>query len=429
MIFLDAAATTPVRREVIEAMFPFLTSQFGNPSSHHELGEAAANALAASRDQAAGVLGCHAEELIFTSGGTEADNLALKGIALARRAADPRRNRVVISAIEHPAITDSADYLRRVHGFNVDVVPVGADAVLDAAVFARVLDGTPAPSGHLDTDDAGSDLGGAAGGRVPGGAVGSDVAVASVMYANNEVGTVQDIPALANEARKRGIPFHTDGVQAAGWLPLDVGMLGVDAMSVSGHKLGAPKGVGLLYVRGGIQIEPLIHGGGQERGARSGTENVAFAVALATALRLSEAARPDAVEHATALRDGFIDEVLARVPSVELTGHRTRRLPSVASFCFPGTSGESVLLELERRSIICSSGSACAAGSDEPSEVLTAMGVQREVAQTALRFSFGANATAEQLDTAAGELVAAVARVGRLGSASHSGAGSSTVGS
>ena len=393
MIFLDAAATTPVRREAIEAMFPFLTNQFGNPSSHHELGAAAATALAASREQAARVLGCRAEELVFTSGGTEADNMALKGISLARRAADPRRNRVVISAIEHPAITGSAEYLRRVHGFTIDVVPVGADAVIDPAVFARVLDGS----------------------------AGSAVALASAMYANNEVGTIQDIPALAREARQRGIPFHTDAVQAAGWLPLDVGKLGVDAMSISGHKLGAPKGAGLLFVRGGIQIEPLIHGGGQERGARSGTENVAFAVALATALRLSEAARPDAAERATALRDEFIDQVLARVPSAELTGHRTRRLPSVASFCFPGTSGESVLLELERRSVICSSGSACAAGSDEPSDVLTAMGVERAVAQTALRFSFGADSTAGQLDSAAGELVAAVARVGRLGSASHGG--------
>ncbi|MGO4384875.1 cysteine desulfurase family protein [Specibacter sp. RAF43] len=387
MIFLDAAATTPVRRAVIEAMFPFLTNQFGNPSSHHELGEAAANALAAARDQAADVLGCHPEELVFTSGGTEADNLALKGIALARRATDPRRSRLVISAIEHPAVADSADYLHRVHGFTVEVVPVGPDGMVDPAKFSRVLAG----------------------------AAGADVAVASVMYANNEVGTVQDVAALAAIARERGVPFHTDAVQAAGWLPLDVRALGVDALSISGHKLGAPKGVGLLYVRGGVGFEPLIHGGGQERGSRSGTENVAFAVALATALRLSEADRAAGVEHAIRLRDAFIDQVLARVPSARLTGHRTSRLPSVASFCFPGTSGESVLLELERQSIICSSGSACAAGSDEPSAVLTAMGIEREVAQTALRFSFGSDVTGDQLDAAADELVLAVERVGRLG--------------
>ncbi len=416
MIFLDAAATTPVRREVIEAMFPFLTNQFGNPSSHHGLGEAAASALSAARETAAGVLGCHAGELIFTSGGTEADNLALKGIALARRAADPRRNRVVISAIEHPAIADSADYLRRIHGFTVEVVPVGPDALVDAAGFARVLDGASSRDGgpfQGNRDDA-ADLPGAAGAAWAG-APGCDVAVASIMYANNEVGAVQDIPALAAEARRRGIPFHTDAVQAAGWLDLDVGRLGVDAMAISGHKLGAPKGAGLLYVRGGVVLEPLIHGGGQERGARSGTENVAFAVALATALQFSEAGRGAAVEHVTALRDGFINQVLERVPGARLTGHPSRRLPSVASFCFPGTSGESVLLELERRSIICSSGSACAAGSDEPSEVLTAMGVDRAVAQTALRFSFGADVTADALDTAADELAAAVERIVRLG--------------
>ncbi|WP_125610028.1 cysteine desulfurase family protein [Specibacter cremeus] len=388
MIFLDAAATTPVRREVIEAMWPYLTNQFGNPSSHHELGERAARALADAREKAAAVLGCRAGELVFTSGGTEADNLALKGIALARRAADPRRTRVVISAIEHPAVAASAGHLRRVHGFTVEVVPVDADALVSPDAFAGMLDGG-APAGA------------------------SDVAVASVMYANNEVGTVQDIPALAAVARGRGIPFHTDAVQAAGWLPLDVRALGVDALSVSGHKLGAPKGVGLLYVRGGVPLEPLVHGGGQERGARSGTENVAFAVALATALELSG----DALETAgrvSALRDAFIDDVLDRVPGAVLTGHRTRRLPSVASFTLPGTSGESVLLELERQSVVCSSGSACAAGSDEPSPVLTAMGIRREDAQTALRFSFGAFITEEELVTAATELAAAVVRVGAL---------------
>jgi len=397
MIFLDAAATTPVRREVIEAMFPFLTNQFGNPSSHHELGEQAAAALAGARAGAAAVLGCHPEELTFTSGGTEADNLALKGIALARRAADPRRSRVVVSAIEHPAIAESAAYLRRVHGFTVDVVPVGPDALVDPAGFARLLHGRP-----------------------DGGTAGRDVAVASVVYANNEVGTVQDIPALAAAARGLGVPFHTDAVQAAGWLDLDVGALGVSALSLSGHKVGAPKGVGLLYLRGGVPCEPLVHGGGQERGTRSGTENVAFAVALATALRLSDAGRGAAVDHVTAVRDRFIDQVLDRVPAARLTGHRTRRLPSVASFCFPGTSGESVLLELERRSIICSSGSACAAGADEPSQVLTAMGVDRAVAQTALRFSFGADATNDALDTAAGELEAAVRRLGNYAAAGTS---------
>jgi len=416
MIFLDAAATTPVRREAIEAMFPFLTNQFGNPSSHHELGEQAANALETARGQCARVLGCHAEEITFTASGTEADNLALKGIALARRAADPRRNRVVISAIEHPAIAESADYLRRIHGFAVDVVPVGPDALVDPDEFDRVLAGpseprpaNPGPA-NLGTAEPGSD-----GGAHPGRAAGADVAVASVMYANNEVGTVQDIPALAAVAGRYGVPLHSDAVQAAGWLGLGVARLGVSALSVSGHKLGAPKGVGLLYVRGDVPLEPLLHGGGQERGNRSGTENVAFAVALATALRITEAGREAAVVHATALREDFIASVLARIPTALLTGHRSKRLPSVASFCFPGTSGESVLLELERKAIICSSGSACAAGSDEPSAVLRAMGIERGVAQTALRFSFGADVTAAGLDTAVDELAGAVDRILMLG--------------
>lgn len=407
MIFLDAAATTPVRREVIEAMFPFLTNQFGNPSSHHELGEIAAAALTGAREKCATALGCGAEELTFTSGGTEADNLALKGIALARRAGDPRLNRVLISAVEHPAVAESADYLRRIHGFEVELVPVDGDGLVDPDVFAAMLTGT-AGSGTTASAVAGSDV---AGGDV----AGSDVAVASIMYANNEVGTVQDLTALSAAAAAAGVPLHSDAVQAAGWLPLDIRELGVTALSLSGHKLGAPKGVGLLYVKGGSLYEPLIHGGGQERGNRSGTENVAFAVALATALVTAEAARPSAVERVTELQENFIRRILADIPAAQLTGHGTRRLPNVASFCFPGTSGESVLLELERRNIVCSSGSACAAGSDEPSAVLTAMGIERTVAQTALRFSFGPDVTAEALETAATELAAAVARMLRLG--------------
>lgn len=385
MIFLDAAATTPVRREVIEAMFPFLTNQFGNPSSHHELGEAAAAALERAREECATALGASAPELTFTSGGTEADNAALKGIAVARRAADPRRNRVVISAVEHPAVAEAADYLVRVHNFVLDVVPVDFHGVVSPRVFAGILGD------------------------------GGDVAVASIMYANNEVGTVQDLPALSAVADAVGVPLHSDAVQAAGWLPLKVRELGVAALSISGHKLGAPKGVGLLYVHGGTRFEPLIHGGGQERGNRSGTENVAFAVALATAIRMAEAGRDAAVEHVTTLRERFIARVLAEVPAAALTGHPQHRLPSVASFVFPGTSGESVLLELERSGIVCSSGSACAAGSDEPSPVLTAMGVERAVGQTALRFSFGADVSERDLDRAATELVAAVARMRRLG--------------
>jgi cysteine desulfurase len=403
VIFLDAAATTPVRREVLEAMWPYLTGEFGNPSSHHSLGDAAATALAGARAATAKTLGCRSGEIIFTSGGTEADNLAVKGIALARRAADPGRDRVAISAVEHPAVEESARYLERVHGFGVDVIPVDRFGQVTEEALAAVL--------------------------------GPRTALVSIMYANNEVGTVQPIARLAALARGRGIPFHTDAVQAAGWLPLDTGALGVDALSISGHKLGAPKGSGALFVRGRIRLEPLVHGGGQERGRRSGTENVAGAVALATALTLARSAQPgppeqtaegfasdvaagpaqDPARRVAGLRDDFIAAVLAGVPGAILTGHPTERLPSVASFCFPGTSGESVLLELERQGVICSSGSACAAGSDAPSPVLLAMGIEPEVAQTAVRFSFDATVTAEELRQAAAAVGIAVAGVQALG--------------
>ncbi|TDL41688.1 cysteine desulfurase family protein [Arthrobacter nitrophenolicus] len=383
MIFLDAAATTPVRREVLEAMWPYLTGEFGNPSSHHTLGESAARALADARASVAAALGCRPGEVTFTSGGTEADNLAVKGIALARQAADPAVNRVVISAVEHPAVEESARYLERFHGFSVDVVPVDSYGQVTPKALGDVLR--------------------------------PETALVSVMYANNEVGTVQPITELAALARERGIPFHTDAVQAAGWLALDTKALGVDALSISGHKLGAPKGCGVLYVRSRTRMEPLIHGGGQERGRRSGTENVAGAVGLATALALSQARQQDQQARVTALRDNFVSTVLSAVPGAVLTGHPTDRLPSVASFCFPGTGGESVLLELERQGVVCSSGSACAAGSDAPSPVLTAMGIPAEVAQTAVRFSFDSSVTAEDLAAGAAAVGSAVTSVRALG--------------
>ena len=383
MIFLDAAATTPVRREVLDAMWPYLTGEFGNPSSHHTLGESAAGALAGARAAVAAALGCRPGEVTFTSGGTEADNLAVKGIALARQAADPLLNRVVISAVEHPAVEESARYMERFHGFAVDVVPVDGTGQVTAEAFRAALR--------------------------------PDTAVASVMYANNEVGTVQPVAELAGLARQQGVPFHTDAVQAAGWLPIDVKALGVDAMSISGHKLGAPKGCGVLFVRGRTKLEPLIHGGGQERGRRSGTENVAGAVGLATALTLAHARQREQWNRVTVLRDRFINAVLAGVPGAILTGHPADRLPSVASFCFPGTSGESVLLGLERQGVVCSSGSACAAGSDAPSPVLTALGLTAEVAQTAVRFSFDASVTGAELDAAAAAVQTAVADVRSLG--------------
>lgn len=387
MIFLDAAATTPVRREVLEAMWPYLTGEFGNPSSHHSLGEAAANALADARATVAGALSCRPGEVTFTSGGTEADNLAVKGISLARQTANPAHNRVVISAIEHPAVEESAKYLERFHGFAVDVVPVDSYGQVTPEALAEVLR--------------------------------PETALVSVMYANNEIGTIQPVAALAAVAHLHGIPFHTDAVQAAGWLSLDTKALGVDALSISGHKLGAPKGNGALYLRSRTRVEPLVHGGGQERGRRSGTENVAGAVALAKALTLVGTEEQGTAAEALAgrvagLRDQFIRTVLDLVPGAILTGHPRERLPSIASFCFPGTSGESVLLELERQGVVCSSGSACAAGSDAASPVLLALGIEAEVAQTAVRFSFDSTVGAAELEEAAAAVGAAVGNIRSL---------------
>ncbi|CEA08515.1 Cysteine desulfurase [Arthrobacter saudimassiliensis] len=375
MIYLDAAATAPVREDVLQTIAPLLTRDFGNPSSSHGAGETAARALDYARRTAAGVLGCRPGEIVFTSGGTEADNLAVKGWALAA----PRGRHLVSSAVEHPAVLESLDFLRRVHGFRVTLVPVDAEGRADPEAFRA--------------------------------AVTAETTLCTLMYANNEVGTVQPVAEVGEHCRALGVPFHTDAVQAAGWLPLDVGALGVDAMSISGHKLGAPKGSGLLYVRGSLPLEPLLHGGGQERGRRSGTENVAGAVALAVALARGEAERSEAAERIGRYRDHLVRRVLAEVPEAVLTGHPEQRLPGHASFCFPGTSGESVLLELERAGVQCSSGSACAAGRDEPSPVLTAMGYGPDVAGTAVRFSFPRSVTEAEAALAASVVGPAVARV------------------
>ncbi len=295
MLYLDNAATTPVRPEVLEAMMPYLTRWFGNPSSHHTVGEAAAGALDDARARVARVLGMRAGDVIFTSGGTEANNLAVKGIGIGSWQASGRRH-VVTTPIEHESVLESADYLERVHGFAVTRVDVDHVGRLDADAVAGVLR--------------------------------TETALVTFGYANNEVGTVQDVATIAAVARERGVPVHIDAVQAAGWLPLNVADLGVDAISLAGHKLGAPKGTGVLAVRGRVPLEPLLHGGGQERGRRSGTEDVAGAVGFATALELAEAERAESATRVTALRDRFIAQVLATVPSARLTGDPVHRLPA-----------------------------------------------------------------------------------------------------
>lgn len=379
MLYFDNAATTPVRPEVLDAMMPFLTRWFGNPSSHHTVGEAAADALADARARVARILGMRHGDIVFTSGGTEANNLAVKGIAIAAQlAGSPSRGHLVTTPIEHESILESADHLARIHGLDVTRVPVDhAGRLSPDAVAAALRD---------------------------------DTALVTFGYANNEVGTVQDAAAIAAVARARGIPVHLDAVQAAGWLPLAAADLGYDAISLAGHKLGAPKGTGVLGIRGRIPLEPLLHGGGQERGRRSGTQDVAGAVGFATALELAEAERAESASRVGALVEAFIGQVLAAVPSARLTGDAAHRLPGTASFTFAGTSGEAVLLELERRGVVSSSGSACAAGSDEPSHVLLAMGVAPDVAQTAVRFTFP-HTLAAPLDDVAAAVAASVSAV------------------
>ena len=361
MLYLDHAASGPVRAEVREAMLPFLGDRFGNPSSHHTVGEDAAGALEGARRRVAAVLGMRPGDVVFTSGATEANNLAIKGVAVAALLRHGRPGHVVTTAIEHESVLASVDHLERVHGVRVTRLPVDPHGVLDPAVLAGAL--------HDDT------------------------VLVSVGYANNEIGTVQDAAALAAVTAGSRIPLHLDAVQAAGWLPLSG--TGADAVSLAGHKIGAPQGIGVLAVRGRVPLEPVLHGGGQERDRRSGTQNVAGAVGFALALELAERERDAASARVGALRDAFVARVQTLVPEAVPTGHPTRRLPGTASFTFAGVSGEAVILELERRGVVSSSGSACAAGSDEPSHVLVALGIAPEVAQTSVRFSFGHHAAGD----------------------------------
>lgn len=353
LLYLDHAATSPVRPEVLEAIAPYLTGTFGNPSSHHTVGEAAAAGLEDARARVARVLGMRTGEVVFTAGGTEANNLAVKGIALAALARGGRH--VITTPIEHESILESVAYLQRFHGMTATLVPVDGAGRVDPADVAAALR--------------------------------PDTALAAVGHANNEIGTIQDIAGIAAAASAAGVPVHVDAVQSAGWLALTG--LGADAVAIAGHKLGAPKGVGALAVRGRVPLEPLVHGGGQERGRRSGTENVAGAVGLATALELAEASRAETAARVGTQSARLIAGVLAAVPSARLTGDPQNRLPGTASFTFAGVSGEAVLLELERRGVVSSSGSACAAGSDDPSHVLLACGIDPAVAQTSVRFTLG----------------------------------------
>jgi cysteine desulfurase len=368
LIYLDHAATTPLRPEALAAMLPHLSEGWGNPSSNYEPGRRARAALEDARASVADCLGAHASEIIFTGGGSESDNLAIKGVALP---AGPGHH-IITTAIEHHAVLHACRYLECRQGFRVTYLPVDGQGLLDARSVAD--------------------------------AIAPDTVLVSVMLANNEVGTVEPVAAIGELLRDRGVLFHSDAVQAAGALPIDVDDLNVDLLTISAHKFGGPKGAGALYVRRGTSLDALVHGGEQEHGLRAGTESVAQAVGLATALCLAESERAERTCRLQAWRDRLISGVLANVPGAILTGHPTQRLPGHASFCFPNIEGESVLIELDARGICASAGSACSAGSTEPSHVLQALHVPSNYIRGALRLTLGSLTKEQDIDVVVSQL-------------------------
>lgn len=362
-VYMDNNATTSLRREVYEAMVPYLTEYYGNASSKfYETGRQAESALAEARERVAGLLGAKANEIYFTGSGCEADNWALKGIAFANRG---KGNHIITSSIEHHAVLHTCEWLSK-QGFEITYLPVDKDGFVDPKeVEAAVTENT---------------------------------ILISIMTANNEIGTIQPIAEIAEVAKRHKVLFHTDAVQAIGHMPIDVKELGVDMLSLSAHKFHGPKGVGVLYIRNGVKIENLIHGGGQERGKRAATENLAGIIGLAKALELTEAERVQTCERLTVLRDRLISGIEERIPYCRLNGPRDRRICNNVNFSFQYVEGESILMLLDMCGIAASSGSACASGSLDPSHVLLAIGLPHEIAHGSLRLSIGDETTEEDID-------------------------------
>ena len=376
-IYLDHAATTPTDPRVVERMLPYFSEQFGNASSIYTLGRRSQAAVDEAHDVVARLLGCRPTEVIFTGGGSEADNLAIKGVALAARR---RGNHIITSAIEHHAVLHTCQYLEQ-QGYMITYLPVDACGLIDpAAVEAAITDET---------------------------------ALVTIMYANNEVGTVQPIADIGAICRARRVPFHTDAVQAGGLLDLDVAALHVDLLTLSAHKFYGPKGVGILYARQGTRLQPQVLGGSQERNRRAGTENVPGVVGAAEALRLAREERDEETARLTRLRDDLIAGMLA-LPGVTLTGHPTRRMPNSASFVIAGIEGESLLINLDLAGVAASSGSACTTGSLEPSHVLTALGVAPAAARGHLRLTLGHSTTESDIRYLLNELPALLDRLRAL---------------
>jgi cysteine desulfurase len=375
-VYLDHAATTPVHPQVVEAMLPYFSERYGNASSIHSLGREARQGLEEARATVAGILNCRGEEIIFTSGGTESDNLAIRGVSWMNRR---RGDHIITSSVEHHAVSHTCEQMERQFGFEVTYLPVDEYGLVDSRDVERAITET--------------------------------TILISIMYANNEVGTVEPIAEIGEIAGRRGIPFHTDAVQAAGALSLDVQELNVDLLSLSAHKFYGPKGVGLLYVREGVGVLPIQTGGGHERGLRSGTENVAGIVGLATALKLAEERREEESIRLAALRDRLIEGVLSSIDHCWLLGHPQNRLPNNASIAFEYVEGEGILVGLDLEGIAASSGSACSTGSADPSHVLLAMGVRPDLARGAIRMTLGRENTEEDVDRVSEVLPAIVERL------------------
>jgi cysteine desulfurase len=377
-IYLDHAATTPVRPEVLEVMLPFFGPRFGNPSSTHRWGREARAALDEARERVARAIGGFPDEICFTSGGTEADNLAVLG---AWRALRHTRRALVTTPIEHKAVLGAVHEVVR-EGGEERLVAVDRDGLVRQESFEQVV------------DDA--------------------VAVCSVMWVNNEIGVMQDIASLAVIAKARGAFFHSDAVQALGKVMIDVSSTPVDYLTISGHKIGAPKGIGAAYIRRGSPLEPLLHGGTQDRGRRPGTENVALAVGFARAVELAAAEREEEWRRLETLRDALESALLERIPDARVHGRDAPRAPHILNISVPGTDSESMLMALDLKGVACSAGSACQSGNVDPSHVLTAIGVPHELAAGAIRISLGSLTTAEHVERVAELFPALIARARKL---------------
>ncbi|WP_039764319.1 MULTISPECIES: cysteine desulfurase NifS [unclassified Caldicellulosiruptor] len=362
IIYFDHAATTPLKKEVLDEMMPYLTEQYGNPSTIYRLGREAKKAIELARERVAKALNAEVQEIFFTSGGTESDNWALKGVAFANK---DKGKHIITTTIEHHAVLHPLKYLEGL-GFEVTYVPVEPNGIVDPQKVKE--------------------------------AIREDTILVSVMLANNEIGTIQPVKEIAKIAKERGIIVHTDAVQAVGQIPVDVKDLGVDLLSLSAHKFYGPKGVGALYIKKGTKIHPFSHGGAQERNRRAGTENVAGIVGLGKAIELAIQNLSEYAAKLQKLRDKLIDGVLSKIDYVRLNGDRYNRLPNNANFSFEFIEGESLLLMLDMKGIAASSGSACTSGSLDPSHVLLAIGLEHEVAHGSLRITLGEDNTEEDID-------------------------------